>query len=423
MCRLWCSIIQRHVTLLRRNITLKKSSRDVTISIPGLRGLVWGCVVLCWIGCVAQTRQARELTAGATDLETTQTNQGMDAKAVQALHLDAVVADLHVDPLFWNERLDVERTVRRRAGLVDFAKLQAGGVDLAVLGLVTEGLPVINGFRLLARATGWPQGTAGDPWRAVQYQLDLLERSLEGQRESSSKRAAAVVRGALSMRQTLALDWTGILLGLEGARMLIGLPERVEALRARGLLYASPVHLRRSRMGGTSFPLSGGGPLTPEGLQVVRELERAGIWIDLAHLSEAAFWQVLEATRGPVLVSHTGMAGETPSWRNLTDTQAKAVAARGGVIGVIAAPQYLGGRGLDAMVRHVVRAIRVVGAAHVALGTDLDGFVVPPRGLSDSSGFPALTEELLRGGIKPDDVTAILGGNFVRMLERFRPED
>lgn len=335
---------------------------------------------------------------------------------LERFHRAAYVVDLHVDPLLWNEPLWQERKVRRRAGLVDAPKLSRGGVDAAVLGLVSQGLPLIGGWRPFTWWRGYPAQARRSPWAALEYQVQQVRAW-----ESRPGASVRLVRTAGELAQARAQGQVALMLGVEGLRGLEGDLERIQQLKSWGVLYAGPVHLSANTLAGSSFPWAGTGGLTSWGRTVIRTLERAGIWIELAHLSPKAFWETLAETQGPVLCSHTGVAGVTPHWRNLDDAQLRAIAERGGLVGILAAPQYLGGGGLERVVAHILHAVRVMGAEHVAIGSDLDGFIVPPRELSDISQLPRLTQALLEAGLNPAEVQGILGGNFERMLRRHRP--
>lgn len=328
----------------------------------------------------------------------------------------SIQIDLHVDPLLWNQDLNQRREVHRRSGHVDFVKMREGGVNAAIFGIVTQGLPLIGGFGPFTWWQGWPGSARQSPWHAALYQLEQLRKSVE---RSAGK--AVWVEDAGGLEQAASRGQLAVMVGVEGAQALDGEVERVQALRQAGVLYMGPVHLTGNALAGSSFPYSGTGGVTPYGWQVIKAMEKHGIWIDMAHLSPQAFWEVVRGTTGPVLCSHTGVAGVTPHWRNLDDAQLRAIADRGGIIGIMAAPQFLGGKTLAQVVRHIQHTVSVVGIGHVAIGSDLDGFIVPPDDFRDISRWRQLRNALLATAFSPADVDAILGGNFVRMLKQFRP--
>jgi membrane dipeptidase len=181
--------------------------------------------------------------------------------------------------------------------------------------------------------------------------------------------------------------------------------------------YLGPLHLWPNALGGTSRKPKRDDGLTEFGREVVRECERCGVIVDLAHINRRGYFEVLELTKQPLMVTHTGVSGVHPKWRNLDDEQVRAVAARGGCIGIIFARQFLGGASIDAVVAHLRHVIDVAGEDAPALGSDFDGFVVPAEGLEDIAALPNLTVALANAGISPRVLEKILGGNVLRVLD------
>lgn len=329
------------------------------------------------------------------------------------LHEEAIVADLHVDPLLWHR--DLSQADKR--GQVNLPKLEAGHVDVAIFGVVTAGLPVIGGWKLFTWWHGWPRNARRSRWQAA---LDQIER-LNGLIAASNGKMV-LARNAAEVDSAVARGQIAAMIGIEGAHALEGDLSRVRALHRLGALYMGPVHLAGNDLAGASYPIGRRGGLTDAGRQLIREMEQVGMFIDVAHLSEKAFWQVMEQSHGPVLCSHTGVYAVEHSWRNLKDDQLRAISARGGVIGIMLATNFLGGRHLERWVEHVRHAVAVAGVDSVAIGSDMDGFVPLPRGIRDIGDMPILTRALLDAGFNANDTKKILGGNFMNMLRRFRPE-
>jgi membrane dipeptidase len=143
--------------------------------------------------------------------------------------------------------------------------------------------------------------------------------------------------------------------------------------------------------------------------------------VDLAHINRRGFFDAIEVGKNPPMVSHTGVLGVHRHWRNIDDEQLRAVADRGGCVGVIFARRYLGSASIDAVVDHVLHIIDVAGDDLPALGSDFDGFVVPPEGLEDVAALPNLTVALSRRGVAPRVLEKILGGNVLRVLDAIPP--
>ncbi len=331
---------------------------------------------------------------------------------VAALHREAVVADLHIDALLWNRDLSVSNP----DGQVDWPRIQAGGLDIAVFGVVTAGLPIIGGWRLFTWWQGWKRDARRTRWAAAQDQIGRLNELI-----AQSNGQLELTRTAADVTTALSRGGVAALLGVEGAQALDGDISRIRTLHHQGVLYMGPVHLSGNALGGSSFPVGNRGGLTPYGRDVVREMERVGMFIDVAHLSEAAFWETVNMTRGPILCSHTGVYGVEPSWRNLKDDQLRAIADRGGVIGIMVATRFLGGKELEQWVAHVRHAVAVAGMEHVALGSDYDGFVAVPPDAPDIASLPRLTWALVESGFTRDQIQRIMGGNFLQMLRTYRP--
>jgi membrane dipeptidase len=117
-----------------------------------------------------------------------------------------------------------------------------------------------------------------------------------------------------------------------------------------------------------------------------------------------------------VIATHTGFRRFAPFERNLADEQAKQVARSGGVVGVITWRDLLGGDSVDALADSIVHAASLLGARHVGIGTDFDGWVFSARGIGDATRYPALTEALAQRGFSEEELLGILGGNYLRVL-------
>ena len=156
--------------------------------------------------------------------------------------------------------------------------------------------------------------------------------------------------------------------------------------------------------------------LTPWGFDLVRRCEAAGVLVDLAHINRRGFLDACSVATRPPIVSHTGVLGAFDHWRNIDDAQLRAVANKGGIVGVIFYPRYLGGEGLEPVVKHLLHILDIVGEDVPALGSDWDGFIVPTRALADPRGLPLLTDALLAAGVSERIIRKILRGNAMRVL-------
>jgi membrane dipeptidase len=306
----------------------------------------------------------------------------------------------------WNRDL----TVRQRRGQLDFPRLREVDVRIQCFTVVTRGYPVLDGMGALALVRRWPADARRGPWARSLFQLDRMRGLCE--RSGGAVRIAA---RAADLEENLARGATSAVLGIEGAHALERRPERVGELRARGVAFMSLTHLENNELAGSSSPLMGDRPVTPLGREVLEEMARARMSVDLAHASHRTILDVIHHRGCRPFCSHTGVAGATRSWRNLDDAELRLVADRGGVVGIIFATLYLGGRDLSDVVRHVEHALDVVGEDAVAFGSDFDGLVPLPRGLRDVTDVPKLVDAL--AARRPERVVEkVAWGNWRRFF-------
>lgn len=183
------------------------------------------------------------------------------------------------------------------------------------------------------------------------------------------------------------------------------------------------VHLTRSVLGSPSAPLGGDRGLTAAGRRFVEECNARQVIVDLAHASPRTFRDALEVqARGvPPVVSHTGVSGVHRSWRNIDDDQIRAVADRGGVVGVMYHRGFLGGSTSEAVLRHLEHVVNVGGEGAAALGSDWDGMIVTPRDMPTAAELPVLVAGMLRRAWPESRIRAVLGANYLRVLGDVRP--
>jgi membrane dipeptidase len=173
--------------------------------------------------------------------------------------------------------------------------------------------------------------------------------------------------------------------------------------------------------GGTGMP----GPLTPEGIRLVAELDRYRIIHDTSHLAEESFWRLMDLTSGKVIASHSNCRSIVPTDRQLSDAMIRAIAARGGVIGInffdrfLLAPDEYGKRRatLGDVVRHVKHMCDLLGdSTHVGIGTDMDGGLGReqiPIEIETSADLPRIADELSSAGFADDAIRGIMGENWL----------
>jgi len=215
----------------------------------------------------------------------------------------------------------------------------------------------------------------------------------------------------------------------EGAEAIDPGLQALELWYAAGLRSLGPVWSRPNAFAhGVPFVFPGSpdtGPgLTAAGRRLVRRCAELGIAVDLSHLNEAGFWDVARLDGAPLIASHSGVHALCASTRNLTDAQLDAIAASGGLVGIVFAAPFIRADGADdadtplaTIAAHVRYAADRIGVEHVALGSDFDGATVPDE-LGDVAGLPRLLDALAAAGFTEDEVRAIAWDNWRRVLAR-----
>ncbi|HEY6460309.1 MAG TPA: membrane dipeptidase, partial [Polyangiaceae bacterium] len=162
------------------------------------------------------------------------------------------------------------------------------------------------------------------------------------------------------------------------------------------------------------------------GKDYVRALDARRIFVDLAHIHRRGFFDAVEAHDRslPLIVTHTGVSGVFPHWRNLDDEQLRAVADSGGTVGIMYHAPFLGRRGAgkhaSRVVDHIEHVVKTVGEDHASLGSDWDGAIVTPRDMKTCLELPKLVELMLQRGMGEETIRKVLGANYLRALRHLR---
>jgi membrane dipeptidase len=213
------------------------------------------------------------------------------------------------------------------------------------------------------------------------------------------------------------------ILSLEGAEGLEGDLGVLRMLYRLGVRWIGLTWNHRNQAADGLGELRTGGGLTEFGVQLVREMNRLGMLVDIAHLAPAGVRDVLATSQAPVIASHANAHALCPVPRNLSDEQLEGVAETGGMVGVTYVPDFIrvgdAPATLDGLIDHIDHIVHTVGIDHVGLGSDFDGFGdPPPAGLEDVSCVPNLTVRLLERGYSDQDAQKILGGNWLRVIRQ-----
>ena len=352
-----------------------------------------------------------------------------------------LLVDTHIDVPYRLEDEWSDVTGKTEDGDFDYPRARKGGLNVPFMSIYTpaeleeEG----GGFELANRLIDRVEALAG---RAPEK---FVVVKTTGQAEAA-------------MKQGLI----GLAMGMENGSPLEGRLENVAFFKQRGINYITLTHSLSNHISDSSYDEEHQwNGLSPFGKEVVAEMNRQGIMIDISHVSDQAFWQVLELSKVPVIASHSSARRFTPEWeRNMSDDMIKALAAKGGVIQINfgssflteeamvwyeqmdeAREAYLEENGfdedgeeakrfgesyreanplpfatMDELAAHYQHVIDLVGVEYVGIGSDFDGVGDSlPVGMKDVSDYPNLIEALLRLEYSIDDIAGIMGGNLMRV--------
>jgi membrane dipeptidase len=364
--------------------------------------------------------------------------------AALALHLDAIVIDTHSDTTPWFEDPEWRFDERHEDGSEDLPRMREGGLDAQFWSIYMGETPG-NG-------------------RAVREAIVRIDAVHELVRKHP--RDLALATTADEIRRAVSQGRIACLMGVEGGHIIedsLPVLRTYYRLGVRYMTLTHSFHTSWADSAGTNeaLPPKNGG-LTPFGEDVVREMNRLGMLVDVSHVSDATFEDVLRVTRAPVIASHSATRAVANHPRNLSDDMLRALAKNGGVVminfysGYIDAslveplrqlfvgfaPRFAALReqyaddpvgrmramrelfrgalvpraDLSVLLDHFDHAIEVAGPDHVGLGADWDGVPSMPRGMEDVSHLPALTRGLLERGHAPEVVRKVLGENLLRVL-------
>jgi membrane dipeptidase len=307
----------------------------------------------------------------------------------------------------------------------------------------------------------WIPGDTTGP-EAVKQALDQIDAVREAVRTHPNDLMLAT--SASDIRKAVAAHKIAALMGMEGGHMIAEDLGLLRVYAALGVRYLTLTHSLNTPWADSSGEKGVHDGLTPFGKDVVRELNRLGMMVDISHVSDKTFFDALETTKAPMIASHSSARAISKAPRNMTDDMLRAMTKNGGVVMINynagflseefrAAPRSAEFRaqeaaiakrcgkdeacdikateqlGQDAMrkgqlpmvswekiVEHIDHVVKVAGVDHVGLGSDFDGATMP-IGMEDVSKLPKITDALLKKGYSEADIEKILGGNILRVME------
>jgi membrane dipeptidase len=375
-------------------------------------------------------------------------NSPVESNDPLAIHREAIAIDMHADTAqrMIDEGTDINQ--RLQDGHVDAVRMKTGGLDAQFFSIWVE--PALYG--------------AGG-----QSAIDRADRQITAVRALGEKHPETwqLATTAADIRRIAREGRLAALMGMEGGYAIDEKLENVERYYQMGVRYMSPAwSVSTSWAGSSGDEVGQTRGLTDFGKQVVREMNRLGMMVDVSHLSDKAFWDIISTSTMPVIATHSNCRAIANVRRNLTDEMIRAIAKSGGVVNVVFYSEFVepgwsekkkvvdaqiaplvkaandaetGGPGLKKVARdrvreaqyakhlpevqlsrlvdHIDHIVKLVGVDYVGIGSDYDGIQATVSGLSDVSQLPNLSAELLRRGYSASDVSKILGGNMLRAME------
>jgi membrane dipeptidase len=331
----------------------------------------------------------------------------MDSRVLD-LHKRATVVDAHIDTLldimspparptkFPTPRNFSERSAK---GHVDLPRLLEGGVDLQVFAAYIQ--PEYKIERALHRVTQLIDSFY-QMLQANQARMSLFTKA--GDVEQAEKQGKIAAMLSIEGGEAVEAD-------LSVLRMLHRL-----GVRAMTLTWNE----RNQIADGAAEGRTKGG-LTNFGVELISEMNKIGMAVDVSHLSDAGFFDVIDTSKRPIIASHSNCRALCNHRRNLTDEMIKLLAEKDGVMGMNFAPAFVddnpGNATLERILDHIDHVVEAAGVEHVGLGSDFDGIESCPKGLEDVTKMPYITEGLVRRNYSEDDILKVLGGNFLRVLK------
>lgn len=362
----------------------------------------------------------------------------------QRIHNDAIVVDTHNDILFLSliNDLKIDTDLEGQAAS-DLARWKEGGVDVQVFAL-------------------WCEDSVENPYDYALQQLDLLDELCH-----RNPAKISLIHSHNELLETVNEGKLAALIGVEGGHMIENDLQKLEHFFQRGARYLTLTWNNSTDWASSAYDEVFNPTLKHKGLNefgrsVIHKMNELGMLVDVSHIGEQTFWDVIECSSQPIIASHSCVSAICPTQRNLTDQQIKAIANSGGVIQVNFYSEFLDPNfvqlkadfldkhrverdelinsgmisywaddfliqkyteeidairaPLSLLIDHIEYIINLVGIDYVGLGSDFDGMRVPPLELNDVTSYPLITNALLERGYNEDELAKILGANFLRVL-------
>jgi len=359
------------------------------------------------------------------------------AQNVGEIHENAIVIDLHNDVLSESVMRGKNIAEPVRGGHTDFPRLKKGGVDVQFFSI-------------------WCDGKKAKPYDYANREIDALYKLIQrNQDEMVFATTGEEIQRGIAGHKLVAM------IGVEGGHMIENRLDYIDSLYKRGARYLTLTWNNSTDWASSAADESNKKikrkGLSDFGKQVVERMNQLGMIIDLSHVGEQTFYDVLKISTKPVFVTHSDVYGISPHYRNLKDGQISAIAKNDGVIGVNFYSDFLDPHyrhkittlyaqyvsktdsigltidkkfdklpdkarqalrpPLSLLIDHINYLVKLAGIDHVGIGADFDGMESTPIGLDDVGAYPVLTGALLKCGYKEAEVRKILGENVLRVIK------
>lgn len=364
------------------------------------------------------------------------------AQTPATIHKQAIVVDTHGDILFNQIKSGIDIGKLQKTGNFDLVRAKQGGLDVQVFSI-------------------WCDESGG--YALANQEIDSLYSLIKRYPDRIT-----LVKNATELEKAVKDKKLAAMIGVEGGHMIENSLENLEQLAKRGMIYMT-LTWNNSTSWASSAAEETSKKVKPEnaglndlGKQIVRRMNDLGVMVDLSHVGVRTFFDAIAITKKPVLVSHSCVYALNPVPRNLNDEQIKAVGKNGGVISLNFYAGFLDstynakqkvffakydaelktlsakyGRSnaidtlislhqadadatrpsIEKLIDHIDYIVKLIGVDHVGLGADFDGAEAFPLGINSIADYPKITAALLKRGYKADEISKILGGNFVRVLK------
>jgi len=366
----------------------------------------------------------------------------LDQAAAGIAHQNIIV-DTHIDTPYRLSQRWEDVTSATERGEFDYDRARKGGLDVPFMSIFTP-------------ASAEAEGTS---FKIANSLIDNVE-ALVGRAPGKF----ALVRSPDDAVRVFRAGKVGLAMGMENGSPIEGKLENVAFFRDRGISYITLAHSLSNHLSDSSYDVQRNwNGLSPFGKQVVAEMNRLGVMVDVSHLTDDAFWQVMELSKTPAIASHSSARHFTPGWeRNMSDEMIQALAKKGGVIMINFGSSFLTDEArqwytdmgearsawmaehgfddhspersnfssdyrkqnpfpyadMDDVMMHFEHVIDLVGIEHVGIGSDFDGVGDSlPEGMKDVSFYPNLIKAFLEAEYSPTDIAKVMNGNLMRVWQ------